>query len=641
MTSTHPHSSENSMASQDISASDTPTAKTDDGKTSAVEIAELPHTLSGYWKQHRRAMGAIVLLGLTLRLVGIGWRSFHPDESNIVKIPIKMLKYGTLEPDKMNYGTLPLYIHALLLQIIQWFEQLAGFPGTPKAGQGVVVGRILSTLTSTLTILVTSAITFNLLRTSSAQNESIRADLTQRIQSPPAQPTHPEDNTQARTMSAYVAGLAFALSFLSVQCSHYSTVDSMVALLVSLSMFYTIRAYDSRALRDIVLAGVFAGLSTASKYTGGLVALPLALLPMAVIGLDSARKRQLWRNTLLGLLAVPVTFVCAMPYAVLRYDKLIDAIRFESRHYQTGGETIFAMGDHTWLWNLQFIYHSALGPGLSLICLFGILISLKAGTVPTESRRKTLLLLLYVGIAFAFLSRYKVRFDRNILPFLPLLCVLVGVWCHRILVLGDSIAKWRWIGILTWLGLGLAMLYPLSRDIIFDWQLYQPHTKLQYRQWKEMNLAGARVAEHGRKQNAPLEAYQRRGFEYLIVSSHSLEPIAAQPDEFPLLYQFYQGFFAGCEIVKVFRNPWFESDFFAPHSLLNSATVNPYHGPTIWVLKIPPPSSSAATRGATTGSGAQEAPIPATTDTNGPPRMTGASNAQNNESSETDDTPDD
>jgi len=136
------------------------------------------------------------------------------------------------------------------------------------------------------------------------------------------------------------------------------------------------------------------------------------------------------------------------------------------------------------------------------------------------------------------------------------------------------------------LALTLSVIHPLTRDAIFDWQLTKTNTKKQLKRWIRRQPEGIKVKGHGFEQRS-LHWLRKKGYDYVVMSSHSWEPVAAHPDRYPKLAWEYRRIFAKCQPVAIFRNPWFDSDFFAPHHLLNSATVNVYHGQTLMVLKVP------------------------------------------------------
>ena len=320
-----------------------------------------------------------------------------------------------------------------------------------------------------------------------------------------------------------------------------------------------------------------------------------------------------------GLASMPA-FFAAVPYAAIKPERLLEALRFEANHYATGQITQFAAGPNTFGWNLEFLYYTGLGPGMALMALLGLVwaagrIVSRLGSSRTPpgggaGARSRLcgevLFLAYPLIVLGFLARYVVRFDRNLLPVLPFAAILAAVFAGEV---WRALNRLRAPGIRragrgVWgLALCLSIAYPLSRDVVFDAQILEPHTRRQLKKWIERLPEGVTVKNHGFRQKS-LAWLQAHGYDYVVMSSHSWEPVAAQPERFKRLAKWYRELFDTCKVVAVFRNPWFASDFFAPHRLLNSATVNIYHGPTLMVLEVPKPTKERKKRGKPSGAGA-------------------------------------
>lgn len=532
----------------------------------------------------------ILFLALVLRVWGIDWQSHHPDEKNTVELGLKMLSTGTFLPEKMNYGSFPLYLQAALTWVL--IQIMTVFPSLPGGSLGAAMsaGRTLSVAFS----LGTVALTWGLVGAARCGEQ-------------------PERSSRWQLGSAEaLATLAMAVALLPVQIAHYATVDSQLAFLVTASLLWALKAERTRRLPHFLIAGVWAGLAGATKYTGVLVLAPLMLIPLIDpegrrLLVQPLRRSEGWKKALAGALLSGPVFALAMPYALLRLEMLRKALEFESHHYMTGGETIFSMGNHTWLWNLDYLAHSALGPGLFLLSLGSMLAlawpshaggqaATQTSNTPTAAafpaawhRGRLTMLLLYVLLVYGFTARFPVRFDRNLLPILPLLCVFFGVGVERLLHHWPT----RWKHSLVLATAGMCLAGSLERSVVFDMQLKKLHPKQAVKNWKKTLPPGVLVSDHGRSQTRSLGQLKRGGFTYAVMSSASLESIVAQPERYPVLSRQYPELLRACKVVMVFENPWFASDFFAPHRLLNSATINSYHGPTHWILEVPPKATSA------------------------------------------------
>lgn len=489
---------------------------------------------------------SILLLAGGLRLSGIQFLSHHPDEQHVLSLARSLWEERRLCPSDMYYGTFALYVQASVLWLVELVRAMAGGLDTLSERDALVITRVLSAMASIGTV----ALVGPLVRSANGGAQG---------------PVRPEN----------VAPLLMAVAFLSVQCAHYGTVDSLMTLLLTASVVLTLRAYNGGSSWVYAAAGVLAGLATATKYTGCFAVLPLVLLPLV-----SPRRPRPWMAAAVGIPAVGLGFLVGMPCAVLRPATFLAALRYESDHYRTGGNTMFAVGPDTPWWNLELLFFTGVGPMAALLAVVGVV------ALARRDVRRAALFLVCPLTTLAFVSAFTTRFDRNLLPLLPFVTALAG--------LGAAHA-WRVLAVRSRsLALGLvgaavaaAVAHPLSRSVVFGWQLGETHPNERLQAWVSALPQGARIAIHDQGKPRPLEWYQARGYTYLIVSSHIWEPVLAHPDRYPLLALHLEELFAEAKVEATFENPWFASDFFAPHRLLNSATVNVYHGPTLKVLRLP------------------------------------------------------
>jgi 4-amino-4-deoxy-L-arabinose transferase-like glycosyltransferase len=512
------------------------------------------------------AIAIVLLLATVLRFTGIEFDPYHPDERRVVKMALRMLDQGTLDPGYLVYGSLTAYLQAAGIAVARTARLLLG--AEARTNEGLLVARFLSAIAGVITVWLTALLA--------------RAVVERR-----------DGSTAAPRFFAPVAALLVAVSFVSVQCAHYATIDTLMAMLATASVLMALRAHTTGETPNFVAAGLLSGMAMATKFTGILSVLALITVPLVSL----AGERRL-RKTGLGVLAAGVGFAVTMPIAVLAPRRLIDALSSESAHYTTGGSTIFAMGPRSDLWNLEYLYTTGLGPVASALAVLGLawaivqLRTLRSDPDGDVDPRRLALLLVYPASLFVFLSCFSVRFDRNLLPLIPFAAVLAA--------LATSLV-WRWLAHRPRLAIGavaitiaMATLHPLSRDVVFDLQLRTPHTKRMLDEWAAKLPPGARVAPHRRVQPLSLAELQRGNFDFAVLSSHSLVPVQIHPERFPELDQRYQELLDSCEVEIEFRNPWFASEFFAPAHLLNSATVNVYHGPTLTVLRVPKAASAPA-----------------------------------------------
>src|SRR6266481_7967491 len=200
--------------------------------------------------QQWAVLAVILLVAAAFRLYGLEtWDSDshqHPDErfltivASAVSTPPSIGDYfntqrSTLNPyangqDRYAYGQLPLTVTRI---VAEWTGR-----GTYDMVYGV--GRALSALADLGTILFAWL-------------------LARRI---------------FGVRTAHLAALLLALTVLHIQLAHYFAVDTYVAFFAAAALFFGQRAWQRDSLLDAGIAGVLAGLATASKVSA------LMLLPV-------------------------------------------------------------------------------------------------------------------------------------------------------------------------------------------------------------------------------------------------------------------------------------------------------------------------------------------------------------------------
>jgi len=258
--------------------------------------------------------GAVLLLALLLRLVGLTWgfpHSFNVDESHVVylasQLAQRFAQTGSLDPQASSYGALPLYLLALSTaladQALAWLKTLMATPF--DSAPMLYIGRLLAALSSTATVGLTMALAARLYR-------------------------HPTDEAGGRRV-ALGSGLLLAICLLPVREAHFGTVDSLLVALMMLALLLGERLARRGAWRDYALAGAAVALAMSVKIGAGLLAAPLLAAHLA------QTRRQLNRPASWG---IPQLLLCGLvvvglwlalnPYAVLNPATYFDLDRNDS-----------------------------------------------------------------------------------------------------------------------------------------------------------------------------------------------------------------------------------------------------------------------------------------------------------------------
>jgi len=296
----------------------------------------------------------------------------------------------------------------------------------------------------------------------------------------------------ARLFGRAVGLLAAALeavAFLPVFYSHLALNDVPTLAPLTLSLLGAAGVLQRGRRRDYLLAGVGLGVGCATKYTAGIVVLPLLAAAAAqyLEGAPQAGRRAATGLLLAGAAAL-AGFLVANPYAVLD----LHSFRAELNHQsQLSGEPQGKLGaGHTggvryYLWSLTW----GLGWVPALAALGG------AVTVWRKDRRLGWLLVPAPLLFLAFMGLQGRYFGRWLLPIFPIVCLLAAFFALRLAAAGARGARRRRVrwGLTALAAVALCaqgLLYSVHSDTV----LSRADTRTLTREWMVAHIpAGTRI----------------------------------------------------------------------------------------------------------------------------------------------------
>lgn len=347
----------------------------------------------------------LLLLALLIRLLGIDWglpnslhnQSYHPDELVIWSYAqqIEPSKFD-FDPGFYNYGTLYLTLLRVASDVVAAYSDADGWA---LIGRMHLAGRVLSALFGAGTVWWV----FQMLR------------------------------RRTHLLGAALGAGALAVAPGHVVHSRFQTVDVAAGFFLAGALYYSLELLrpmrsdavpDGRSRSDlwlVVVAGVFAGLSAGTKYTG-----VLALLAL-VAALALARRPGWLRMAAVGAAACAVAFVLVTPGAVLNTGKFLDDLRYEMWHTSTGHGLVFVGLPSGFL---VHAFNLAVGLGVILAAMGTV------GLAGAAWRKRpwALAVLAFAAPYAVLIGRADVLFLRYTFPLMIVLCLgfgaLVG-WAHR------------------------------------------------------------------------------------------------------------------------------------------------------------------------------------------------------------------
>ncbi|MBI4306044.1 MAG: glycosyltransferase family 39 protein [Chloroflexi bacterium] len=529
------------------------------------------------------ALTGVLILALGLRLYGLDWDQgglFHPDERAILMYVERLEAPGPSDIGKLtsaeespwnprwfNYGSLPLY----LLKTVE-------IAVSPVADMDIfdmrIPGRVISALADTAVV----GLVFVMAR------------------------------SWYGTRTAVLAALLSALAVIGIQLSHFYAVDTLLTLFVTASVFFATRVARRGRASDAALAGLFAGLAIATKFSAVVLAVPLlaafavyafsgpgeALEPGAPEAARERRRRAVRGIVIAAAVALAAVFV-TQPYMFLDFRTFIAHTAEQSKMVRRLVDLPYTrqyIDTPRWyqVWQLATW---GLGPVLGTLVWAGFA---WAFVHVYRTRRKTELVVLawlvpYVAITLWF----EVKFMRYMLPAVPFMIVFgarlvwnVAGWVQG--RLSPRAGKWAVAALLA------AVLVPTAHYALAYASIYtRPHPAQSASDWLTAHAGPGDIVlkEHweegipelARFRSQELELYNpdsQAKFEriaeqlaladYLVLYSNRLyATLSRLPERYPASRAYYERLFAGdlgyelvysAESIPAFAGIAYEDDYF-------------------------------------------------------------------------------
>jgi hypothetical protein len=249
-------------------------------------------------------LAAILAGNFALSIIGIDWGLpylWHTDEK--IDPAVHMIHDRTLDPDYFINPHLHIYAMAGVVQLAYWLNpghtvMLTGYriaplldpsnPGRRIQFEAIRWSRMLSAVFALGTILTVFAIG--------------RRHLGER--------------------TGLLAAALLAVTMGLVNLAHFATPESLLFLLMVLTLFACDRVASDGRARDYALAGLFAGLAFATKYTAWILAVPILAAHAYRVGWGAFSWRSLRTLMLCGVVGF-AAFAATNPYAFIRWHDFV------------------------------------------------------------------------------------------------------------------------------------------------------------------------------------------------------------------------------------------------------------------------------------------------------------------------------
>ncbi len=215
-----------------------------------------------------------------------------------------------------------------------------------------------------------------------------------------------------------LAAAVMAVAFLPVFYGKLALNDSPTLAPVCLALWGCAGILRRGRGRDFVVAGLGLGLAAATKYTGGIVVLPLLVAGASRICAPTGRRRAALWLALAGVIAV-AAFIAANPYSVIDFHRFIHQLAQQSSESESDGKLGLTYGSGVFYYLWSITWGVGWVPGVAAV----------AGAVVLGVRRQwwTLVLLVPATLAYlAFMGFQGRYFGRWVMPIVPIICLLAA-----------------------------------------------------------------------------------------------------------------------------------------------------------------------------------------------------------------------
>jgi len=514
----------------------------------------------------------IIIIAIITRIWGISFslpHIYHVDEARFAKISIEYFT-GDLNPHFFHVPSLHSYlvsgiwgIYFITGKILGTFHTSNEFIESfnKNATVFLILGRLLTVLLSVATILIVYF-------------------LGKKMYNPRV---------------GFLAALFLVLSPIHNKISHYMIPDVPMVCFLMLGFLFIWLIYLKGNTKFYILAGIFAGLATATKYGGQFLFLPL-LLAHIFHFIDNKKPIKnifLSYDLILSGAFFLAGFFIGCPYAILDFSKFWGDFKWQSQHLYTRGHLGSSMAQPAWLFYLWHGFKENIGKFSQYLVFGGVIYGL------FKHKKREIILFSLPLVLFIIIGSWKTKAVRYLLPLTPFFILIGAFFLDFILKKISSylsklnnkhIFKINKSGLLTWIIVIFFIFSPALKVAKFNYLLTEKDTRTIAKEWIKINIPKKsrialemyappisrrdyRITFRYTLGRVSLEWLSHRKIEYVIVSDIMYARFTRFPQEFPKEASFYNLLDEKAVLIKSFEPKW------------NEYLID-LHNPTIKIYKL-------------------------------------------------------
>ncbi len=214
-----------------------------------------------------------------------------------------------------------------------------------------------------------------------------------------------------------VAALFLAFAFIHARDSHFGTTDAMMTLFIVAAVSALVDADRSQRPSRYGVAGVLAGLASATKYNAVILAVPMAIVWILRVSDTRPRPLAALRDVRLGYLVLGfvAAFGVGIPFVVIDNEAFMVAMRNLAGSMRVGDPRLELQNG--WLHHLQLSLRYGLGVPMLITALAGVPLMLRV------TPRVGAIVLSFPVAYYVVAGSIRNLFFRYTIPVVPFLCL--------------------------------------------------------------------------------------------------------------------------------------------------------------------------------------------------------------------------
>lgn len=428
-----------------------------------------------YFLKEKSPILALFFLALIVRLWGINHGFpflYHPDEPTVVRTALG-LRFGDLNPHHFDWPHLQINLAFIVFGLFIKMRAVLRLLELENFTSGLLpilwddptvfylIGRLMAAFMGALTIV------FLYLAGKKLYSKAV----------------------------GIIAALFLTFNLVHVSESHVATIDVPMVMWLTLSLLFCIYILKEGELRYYLLAGLFAGMATSTKYNGALsvVTIFIAFLGFTLRELSGVKEKKgviVFKNIMyLSLAAVSslLGFFLGTPYALLDWKTFTYTGGPKGafwQFYHVGGrevrsDILIRLQKH-----LLGTLNSAQGSPLNFLSILGTFYLIFKG------KSEGILLVTFPLLYFFYVGNFSYAPEHYFLPLYPYTSLIAAKLVSDVIYFLNKALKLYGLKIvfITIFILGIFLMIPLKETVKADLVLARKDTRTQAYEWIEENL---------------------------------------------------------------------------------------------------------------------------------------------------------